>query len=246
MIFLRSLLFNAAFVAWSVLVTVVGLCVLPAPRSWTLAVGRWWAAGMVWLLRVCCGLSYEVRGSIPAPPAIVASKHQSTWDTLILPLLLRDPALVMKRELLFVPLLGVCLWRAGHIPVDRKGGAKALHRMIAEGRRAAGENRSIVIYPEGTRTPPGERVPYHPGVLALYAQLKLPIVPVALNSGMFWGRRQFVKRPGRIVVEFLDPLPPGAYRKELVPTLEACIETVSECLRQEALRSLPADGRPPD
>lgn len=245
MIFLRSLLFNVAFVAWSAIVTVAGLCLLPAPRSWTLALGRLWAKGMVWLLRVCCGVSYEVRGDIPAPPAIVASKHQSSWDTLILPLLLRDPALVMKRELLFVPLLGLCLWRAGHIPVDRKGGARALRQMIVEGRRAVSENRSIVIYPEGTRTHPGERVPYHPGVLALYTQLKLPVVPVALNSGMFWGRRQFVKRPGRIVIEFLDPLAPGSYRKELVSTLEGQIEAASERLRQETLKSLPPGYQPP-
>lgn len=245
MIFLRSLLFNVAFVAWSAIVTVTGLCLLPAPRSWTLALGRLWAKGMVWLLRVCCGVSYEVRGDIPAPPAIVASKHQSSWDTLILPLLLRDPALVMKRELLFVPLLGLCLWRAGHIPVDRKGGARALRQMIVEGRRAVSENRSIVIYPEGTRTHPGERVPYHPGVLALYTQLKLPVVPVALNSGMFWGRRQFVKRPGRIVIEFLDPLAPGSYRKELVSTLEGQIEAASERLRQETLKPLPPGYQPP-
>lgn len=245
MIYLRSLLFNVAFVAWSAIVTVGGLCLLPAPRSWTLALGRLWARGMVWLLRVCCGVSYEVRGRIPEAPAIVASKHQSSWDTLILPLLLRDPALVMKRELLFVPLLGLCLWRAGHIPVDRKGGARALRQMIAEGRRAVGENRSIVIYPEGTRTYPGERVPYHPGVLALYTQLKLPVVPVALNSGMFWGRRQFVKRPGRVVIEFLDPLPPRSYRKELVSTLEGQIEAASERLRQEALAPLPPGYQPP-
>lgn len=242
---LRSLLFNAGFGLWSVLVTLMALLVLPAPRSWTLTVGRWWATGMVWLLRACCGISYEVRGEIPASPVIVASKHQSSWDTLILPLLLRDPSLVMKRELLFIPLLGICLWRAGHIPVDRKGGAKALRRMIAGGRRAISENRSIVIYPEGTRTAPGHRVPYHPGVLALYAQLRLPVVPVALNSGMFWGRRQFVKRPGRIVIEFLEPLPARAYRKELIATLEDRIEAASERLRQEALAQRTVDNHRP-
>lgn len=244
MIFLRSLLFNVAFGLWSVLVTLLALLALPAPRPWTLAIGRWWAAGMVWLLRVCCDITHEVRGEIPASPVLVASKHQSSWDTLILPLLLRDPALVMKRELLYIPLMGLCLWRAGHVAVDRKGGASALRRMIAGARRAVAENRSIVIYPEGTRTTPGERTRYHPGVLALYLQLGLPVVPVALNSGMFWGRRSFLKRPGCIVIEFLDPLPPRAFRKELLPTLEERIEDASERLRGEAVAQLAAEPGP--
>lgn len=246
MIFLRSLLFNVAFGLWTMAITLMALLLLPAPRRWILAVGRWWAAGMVWLLRVLCGITHEVRGELPPAPAIVASKHQSSWDTLILPLLLRDPALVMKRELLFIPLLGICLWRAGHIPVDRKGGARSLRGMIKESRRAVQERRSIVIYPEGTRTTPGERRPYFPGVLALYTQLKLPVVPVALNSGCFWGRRQFLKRPGRIVIEFLEPLPAGAHRRDLVPTLEAVTEAASERLRQEAVAErFAAGGAPP-
>jgi len=244
MILLRSLLFNLAFGIWSVVVTLLALLVLPAPRPWILAIGRWWAAGMVWLLRVCCKITHEVRGEIPAAPVLVASKHQSSWETLILPLLLRDPALVMKRELLFIPLLGLCLWRAGHVPVDRRGGATALRRMIAGARRAVAENRSIVIYPEGTRTTPGERSRYHPGVLALYLQLGLPVVPVALNSGMFWGRRSFLKRPGCIVIEFLEPIPARALRKELLPILEERIEAGSERLRREAVAQLAGEREP--
>lgn len=234
MLVLRSLLFNIAFWLWTVLATFAGLAVIWGPRRWTLAVGRLWGAGTMRLLALICGLRYEVRGRIPAAPAIVASKHQSAWDTLIFPVLLRDPAYVLKRELMAIPLLGLCFRRAGHIAVDRRKGGAALRGMVRDARRAVAEGRSIVIYPEGTRTAPGARRLYQPGALALYAQLKLPLAPVALNSGLFWGRRGFLKRPGRIVIEFLEPLPPGGERRTVMAELERRIETASDRLMREA------------
>ncbi len=234
MIAVRSLLFNVAFWLWSLILTIAALAVFWAPQSWTLALGRLWCQGTLTLARSICGLGYEVRGRVPDPPVIVASKHQSAWDTFIFPILLGNPAYVLKRELLWIPLLGLCLWRAGHIAVDRKGGGPALRRMLHRARAVAAEGRSIVIYPEGTRTAPGSRRPYHPGVLALYTQLKLPIVPVALNSGLYWGRRSFLKRPGRIVIEFLEPIQPGTDRRRLLSELERRIETASDRLVREA------------
>lgn len=231
---LRSLLFNAAFWLWTAVATFAALAVIWGPQRWTLALGRLWCAGTLRLLRALCGLGYEIRGVAPAGPVIVASKHQSAWDTLIFPVLLGDPAYVLKRELLWIPLLGLCFWKAGHIAVDRGGGGVALRRMIRDAKEAAAAGRPIVIYPEGTRTAPGTRRPYQPGVLALYAQLGLPVVPVALNSGLFWGRRSFEKRPGRILLEFLDPIPPGLHRKAFLAELERRIETASERLAAEA------------
>ena len=234
MIRLRSALFNMAFWAWTALVTLAALAVIWGPRRWTLEVGRAWAAGTMLLLRALCRLDYEVRGTPPAGPAIVASKHQSAWDTLIFPLLVRHPAYVLKRELLWIPLLGLCFWRAGHIAIDRSGGGPALRRLIRAAQRAVAAGRPLVIYPEGTRTSPGERRSYAPGVAALYRQLGIPAVPVALNSGLFWGRRTFLKRSGRITIEFLPPIPPGLPRREFMRELEARIETASARLAAEA------------
>ena len=233
---LRSALFNLAFWTWTVAITLAGLAVIWGPRRWTLRIGRAWGAGTMMLLKVLCDLRYEVRGVPPRTPAIVASKHQSAWDTLIFPILLREPAYVLKRELLWIPLLGLCFRRAGHIPVDRAGGTVALRRMIRAAREAIAQGRPLVIYPEGTRTAPGERRPYAPGVAALYTQLGSPVVPVALNSGLFWGRRTFLKRPGRIVIEFLEPIPPGLSRRAFLAELEQRIESASDRLAAEPTR----------
>jgi 1-acyl-sn-glycerol-3-phosphate acyltransferase len=164
-------------------------------------------------------------------------KHQSAWDTLILPVVLGDPAVVIKRELLWVPFYGWYAARAGSIAIDRRGGAGALRRMLADAREAAEQGRAIVIFPEGTRTAPGQTLTYQPGVAALYQALALPLVPAAVNSGLYWGRRSFVKRPGRIVLSFLDPIPPGLPRRELMAELETRIETATAALEREAAES---------
>src|SRR5213596_2455537 len=121
--------------------------------------------------------------------------------------------------------------------IDRRGGAGALRRMLADARGAANDGRAIVIFPEGTRTAPGQRLTYQPGVAALYQALAVPLVPAAVNSGLYWGRRSFVKRPGRIVLSFLDPIPPGLPRREVMAELETRIETATAALEREALRA---------
>ena len=170
--------------------------------------GTFWSAGTLVLLRWCVGLDHEVRGreNLPDGPVIIAMKHQSAWDTLAAPVIFARPAIVIKRELGFVPFYGWYALKAGMIPIDRGAGATALRRMIAAAERAKAAGRPIFIFPEGTRTAVGERRPYQPGVAALYRQLGMPLVPVAVNSGLFWGRRRFLKRPGRIVVEILPPM----------------------------------------
>jgi 1-acyl-sn-glycerol-3-phosphate acyltransferase len=157
-------------------------------------------------------------------------KHQSAWDTLVFALLLDRPAIVLKQELLNLPLFGWYMRKCRMIPVNRKGRAAALKRMAADARDRAAAGRPILIFPEVTRMAPGQRRPYQPGAAALYGALGLPVVPVALNSGLFWGRRSFHKRPGRIVVEFLPPIAPGLPRREFMQELQERMEGASQRL----------------
>ncbi len=236
---LRALAFYTAFVGLTALFGAAGLPLLLAPRRWVMRFGRVWARCVLALLRTIIGLDGEIRGleHIPSGPSIIAMKHQSAWDTLILPLILDDFAVVLKRELLFVPFYGWYAARAGSIAIDRRGGAGALRHMVRAARRAAAAGRPVVIFPEGTRTAPGQRLIYQPGVAALYQALGLPVVPAAVNSGLFWGRRSFVKRPGRITLAFLEPIPPGLLRREMMSELEARIEAATSALERAAANS---------
>jgi len=233
---LRSALFNLAFYAWTALVGIAALPLLLAPRAAVMGLGRWWSRTVFGLARVIVGIEYELRGAehLPRAPAIIAMKHQSAWDTLAAPAVFGDAAIVIKRELLWIPCYGWYARKAGMIPVDRGAGPTALRAMVKRARAVVAEGRPIVIFPEGTRTAVGARRVYHPGVAALYTQLKLPVVPVAVNSGMFWPRRSFLKRPGRIVVEALAPLPPDLERRTFLSELQSRIETATERLVAEA------------
>lgn len=233
---LRSALFNVAFYAWTALVGVAALPMLLAPRAAVMSLGRWWSRTVLELARAIVGIEYELRGAehLTQAPAIIAMKHQSAWDTLAVPALFGDVAIVIKRELLWIPCYGWYARKAGMIPVDRGAGPRALRAMVKRARAVVAEGRPIVIFPEGTRTVIGARRGYHPGVAALYAQLELPVVPVAVNSGLFWPRRSFLKRPGRIVVEALTPLPPGLERRTFLSELQSRVETATERLVAEA------------
>jgi len=236
---LRSTLFKVAFYAWTALLGIGGLPMLLAPRTSVMRFGRWWSRSVLDLASAIAGVEYELRGAehLPRSPAIIAMKHQSAWDTLAVPVLIGDVAIVLKRELLWIPCYGWYARKAGMIPIDRGAGATALKAMLRRARAVVAQGRSIVIFPEGTRTAVGANRAYHPGVAALYTQLELPVVPVALNSGLFWPRRSFLKRPGRIVVDALAPLPPGLERRTFLTELQSRIETATERLVAEA--SLP-------
>ncbi len=237
MSWLRALAFNIAFYGVTALLGMAGLPLLLMPRSWVMHFGRFWARCVLALLKAIVGLDGEIRGleHLPSGPCIIAMKHQSAWDTLILPAILDDFAVVVKRELLFVPFYGWYAARAGSIAIDRRGGAGALRWMVRAARREAAAGRRIVIFPQGTRTAPGHHLPYQPGVAALYQALGLPVVPAAVNSGLFWGRRSFVKHPGRIILAFLEPIAPGLPRRQLMSELEGRIEAATSALEREAL-----------
>ena len=246
----RAFAFNCVFFGWTGVIGMLGLPVLLMPRRTAMRFGRFWAQGVLCALRRIVGLDHEIRGldRLPKGACIIAMKHQSAWDTLILPVVLADPAIVIKRELRLVPFYGWYAMRAGSIAIDRRAGARAVRDMVAAAREVAAAGRPIVIFPQGTRTAPGMRLPYQPGVTALYHALQVPLVPAAVNSGVFWGRRSFLKRRGRIVLEFLEVIPPGWPRRELMAALEdrteaATARLVREVVRGDPVRSAPTASR---
>jgi 1-acyl-sn-glycerol-3-phosphate acyltransferase len=232
----RSLLFNVLFYVTTTLFVVLGSPLLLAPRRWAMAALALHARFEICLLRLIVGTKLEVRGleKLPDGPCLVASKHQSAWETFALIPLFRDPALLMKRELFWIPFHGWFSRKFEMIQVDRDKGPTALRRMLREAKKRVEAGREIIIFPEGTRRPPGAPPDYKTGVVLLYAALGVPCVPVALNSGLFWPRRSLLRRPGTIVVEFLDPIPPGLGKAEFLHRLEAAIEGASNRLLAEA------------
>lgn len=240
MTFLRSALFFVLSVLWMLTLSVVMLPFLLLPRRAIRPMVQLWLHGVMGLLRVVTGLGWEVRGPLPCGPVIIAAKHQSAFETFIFHLLVRDPAFILKRELTWIPFFGWYLAKSGVIAIDRAAGTKALRAMVKGAEAAAAEGRPIVIFPEGTRCPPGERRPYHSGIAMLYGALNLPVVPVALNSGLFWRRRGFLKQAGTVTIEMQEPIPPGLDRKRFMAELEARIEGATDRLVAEARDRFPA------
>jgi len=241
----RSLLFNLLFYVTTTLFVVLGSPLLFAPRRWAMAALAVHSRFELWLLKVIVGTKLEVRGQekLPKGACLVASKHQSAWETFALISLFRDPALLMKRELFWIPFHGWFSRKFEMIPVDRDRGPAALRRMLREARKRVADRREIIIFPEGTRRPPGAPPDYKTGVILLYEALGIPCVPVALNSGVFWPRRSLERRPGTIVVEFLDPIPPGLPKAEFLARLTEAIETASARLLAEAKAKEPGIGQ---
>jgi 1-acyl-sn-glycerol-3-phosphate acyltransferase len=232
----RSLLFNVLFYVTTTLYVVLGSPLLFAPRNWAMAALANHARFELWLLKTIVGTKLEVRGrdKLPNGACLVASKHQSAWETFALIPLFRDPALLMKRELFWIPFHGWFSRKFQMIPVDRDKGPAALRRMVREAKKRVADGREIIIFPEGTRRAPGAPPDYKTGIALLYESLGVPCVPVALNSGAFWPRRSLIRRPGTIVVEFLDPIPPGLPKAEFLRRLAEAIEAASARLLAEA------------
>ena len=228
MVLVRSTLFLAWFLLVTTILSLIFLPVLILPRRATIWLARAWSRATFFGLKIFAGIDWEIRGVPPRGPMLVAAKHMSMWDTLGLYLALDAPAIVLKRELLRIPFYGWFLWKATAIPIDRAAGAGALRKMAANARAVLAEGRPILIFPEGTRKKPGATPDYKPGVAGLYTMLEVPCVPVALNSGVHW--TGFKKVPGTIVLEFLEPIPPGLKRAEFMAQLERRIETATNKL----------------
>ncbi|WP_419899686.1 lysophospholipid acyltransferase family protein [Roseomonas sp. USHLN139] len=230
---LRSALFNLLFLLLTALTCIFGLALLGLPRQVMRRYVQGWARLMMWLLKHVCGIGLIVTGRehLPEGPAVIAAKHQSAYDTVVWLAILPDPIYVLKQELLKIPAWGRLARHYGSVPVDRKGGATALKRMVRESAALLAKGHQVVIFPEGTRTLPGSRVPYQPGIVALAAASPAPVVPVATDSGLHWGRGAMApKLPGPITVALLPPLPPGLPRAALLAKLEAVIETETDRL----------------
>jgi 1-acyl-sn-glycerol-3-phosphate acyltransferase len=247
-IFLRSLVFNILFYVVFVFWALVALPTFLMPRAAALKIAAWWAKCTILLMRAICGIKVEFRGveKIPKGPLIVASKHQSMWETISLLSFFEEPFFVLKRELLFIPLFGLFLIKTRMVAIDRSAAGRALLAVMRRAAKEVEHGRQFVIFPEGTRTAPGAPPQYKAGVGLIYSECGAPCLPVALNSGLFWPRRTFMRYPGTLVVEFLDPIPPGLKRDEFLQRMENVIEQASNRLiaagRAEQAKLF---GRPP-
>ncbi|HEY8566794.1 MAG TPA: 1-acyl-sn-glycerol-3-phosphate acyltransferase [Beijerinckiaceae bacterium] len=241
MLFLRSLVFNVVFYATLILWQIAVLPFLLLPRQVFMRSAQSWARLIFKLHAWIVGTKVEVRGREKIPPGgiLVAAKHQSLWETFALLPLFDEFVFVLKRELTWIPIFGWYCLKTRQIEVNRAAGALALTDMNRRAKEAvAGEGRQLIIFPEGTRRPAGAPPAYKFGVAHLYENLGVPCLPIALNSGLFWGRREFLRRPGTIVVEILDPIPPGLPRDAFFELLQKRLEAASNRLYAEGKAEL--------
>ena len=223
---LRSTLFALIFYGGTVIAVLSAFPLIPAGSRALRRHAMIWGGFHRWCARYILGIRTRIEGEVPSGPFLFAAKHQSMFETIDLLVIIDDPAVVLKRELADLPLFGQVAKRAGVIPVDRSGSAKALRRMMRAAIDARDGGRSILIFPEGTRVPPGEQPPIQAGFAGLYKQLKVPVVPIALNSGLVWPRRSFLKRPGIVTMRFGEPIPPGLPRAEIEARVHAAINAL--------------------
>jgi 1-acyl-sn-glycerol-3-phosphate acyltransferase len=237
-ILLRSLIYNVLFYMLLMLWFVVAIPTFVMPRPALMTLVRLWSRQNTWLLRIICNVRVEYRGvdKIPKGPLLVASKHQSMWETFALLRWFDQPLYILKRELTLIPFFGWYVIKAGMIAVDRSAGGRALLKMVRQASEEVRNGRQLIIFPEGTRRPPGAPPDYKPGVAQLYASCRQQCLPVAMNSGLFWPRRTFMRYPGTLVVEFLDPVPPGLPRDEFLARISAVIEDATRRLVEAGQR----------
>jgi 1-acyl-sn-glycerol-3-phosphate acyltransferase len=239
---LRSAVFYLAFIGQTAIIAlIIGTSALFVPRrtGFTWALARYWCRSNSWLMQHIAGIRTEVTGAENIPPGgcIFAAKHQSDWDVFAIFPYTERPAYIVKRELMRIPFFGRAARSLGCIEVDRSRGGDALAGLIANARKAIDEGARIVIFPEGTRRAPGAPPDYRFGVARLYAELGVPVVPVALNSGLFWGRNSLILWPGTAKARFLEPILPGLTPAEMLERLKSAIESESDRLIREAYRA---------
>lgn len=243
-VIVRSVLFNVLFYLNLIVQLLLALPTLVLPPRAIVKVATCWGRTSLWLLRALCGITYEFRGLEKIPPGalLVASKHQSIWETFALLSLFSDPTFIIKRELMWIPFFGWYSWKGGMIPVDRGKRSQALAGMTGYARQALADNRQIVIFPEGTRRAPGAEPAYKYGIVHLYAETGVACLPIALNSGLFWPRRSFLRYPGTVRVEILDPIQPGLDKQQFSERLQRDIESATARLVAEGERELLQNG----
>lgn len=240
---LRSALFNALFYLTLLVYMIAALPTFLLPRWGILAFARFWARSSLFLLRVICGMRVEWRGLEKIPPGglLVAAKHQSAWETFALLTLFKDPAFILKRQLQWIPLFGWFTVTGEMIPVRRGARSEALAEMTGHVQKALAQGRQIIIFPEGTRRSPKAEPAYKHGIVHLYACTNTPCLPIALNSGLYWRRRSFLRHPGTVIVEILDPIAPGLAAAEFAELLRSEIETATQRLIAEGEAPIAGD-----
>ena len=236
---IRSFIYVIWLYGWMAVLAILALPTLILPRGAVLWFIRFYARLVVIGLRWICGIKVEFRGleNIPSGPVLIAGKHQAMLDVFVPFLVFDDPVLVMKRELLLYPGLGWYALKTRMLAIDRDGGAKTMKKMLAAAQdRVRGEQRQMLIYPEGTRLPPGAKPRYKPaGIRAFYKSLEVPLVPFATNSGLCWQARGIIRRPGTVVYEVLPPLPSDMNPRAMVTELQTRLEGASDRLLDEGL-----------
>lgn len=241
MLILRSLVFNICFYLWTAFIVIKAIPGFWSGRRPIHNAAHLWGRGINWFLKHLCHISVEFRGRHyveTGGPVIVAAKHQSTWETTNIEYLVPDCAIILKRELTFIPLFGQLLLKAGMISVHRQKGQSTLPQMVAGARRCLDEGRSLLIFPEGTRRHPDAPPKYRYGIFPIYTALNVPVIPAAHNAGYFWGRRRFLKKPGKIIFEFLPPIEPGLDEKTFFAQLESRIEEACDRIKPVTVTDL--------
>ena len=228
----HSFVTTAIIISLTLLIAILGSPCLFLPRGYTAKLIHSWSRLMLVLFKRLDGLDWEIIGkeNIPSGPFIVASKHQSIWDTVFFTALFPDAAMVLKRMIIFIPFYGWHAMKAKMIWLDRGAHSKSIRKLIKQGKSCSVSERPIVIFPEGTRSPVGKKNPYKSGVAALYKFLEIPCIPVALNSGIYWKTKGLDRNPGKITVKFMPQIPPGLNRKDFEKRLENTIETETNLL----------------
>ena len=233
LIWMRSWIYLFTFLTWTALVPVVCLPAL-IKKGWALAVIRFWVRGVMALAKHIVGINAATTGheNLPQGACIIAAQHQSSYETYRMFLELDSPTFILKRELILIPLIGWFMTRIGVIGIDRNAGAGAMRKILREAQYALDSGNQLVIFPEGTRTAPGVTHPYQPGIAALYAHCSAPVIPMALNSGVLWGKTRLLKLPGTIEFCFLPPLQDGMGKDTMLRALRASIDSAAATLGQ--------------
>ncbi|MBE9555759.1 MAG: 1-acyl-sn-glycerol-3-phosphate acyltransferase [Proteobacteria bacterium] len=246
MLFVRTLVFNVLFLLTTATFSIAASPGLLMPFKTVVWLKQLWLRISLGLTSHVIGIGWEERGreNIPEGPVVFAAKHQSAWDPLGLSFIHPHCAFVLKRELIWLPFWGWYLLRMGMIPINRSKGIASLKKITKAAGEMVAKGRSILIFPQGTRTPPGAERPYLPGIAAIYKGANVPVVPVAINSGLFWPRRLMGKQPGIITVEYLEPIEPGLDRKTFIKLLAERTEPATARLEAEALERFPYLPRP--
>jgi 1-acyl-sn-glycerol-3-phosphate acyltransferase len=234
-LYIRSLAYNIVFFTNLIALLIAATPTFFMRRHGIIYFAKLWGLSSQWWLEKICGTKVEFRGleKLPTGGFLIGSKHQSTWETCRLMPIVPDPAFILKKELQYIPVFGWFTRVGEMIAVDRSTGAQAIPLMMQQARRAIDEGRQIIIFPEGTRRPVDAPPNYKFGIARIYDELKVPCVPVALNAGLFWPRRKFLRFPGKIIVEILDPIPAGLSPPDFLARLQNDIETATNRLVAE-------------